>query len=274
MIDYGMVGWHLVGFVLVVTAVMMAAKKALPDLQGGARFGLLCLVVAGTWYAHANYYIQSGSFLRDTVLAPILGKRPPAERLSYSLEAKVWKDPNIRTELKKVSVLDRSKKAIDLANAGIFRLSDAQQMRWLEISTHLLEAGQDSECIGMVKGTLSLEGLFRMLNRLGESELREYFEIVIEAVAIGATPGLPAPPPAGDATEIMRDMMAALPPDEQRRFVNSAMTVNFGAEKDSCWFGKTLFTGITTLPPETRVAFLQSMTTTQSPTGPVQARRF
>lgn len=274
MIDYGMMGWHFIGFVLVVTAVMMAAKKVLPDLQGGSRFGLLCLVVACAWYAHANYYIQSGTFLRDTLLAPVLGKRPPAERLSYSMEAKAWKNPNIRKELKLVSVLDRSKKALDLANAGIFRLSDAQLMRWLEISTHLFEEGHDSECSAMIKGSIPLETIFGMLNRLSESELREYFELVIEALAIGATPDLPAPQPVGDTTAIMRDIMNTLQPDEQKRFVVTATTLNIGSGKDSCWFGKTVFAGITTLSPESRVALLQSLTTKQPSAAPIQARRF
>jgi hypothetical protein len=68
--------------------------------------------------------------------------------------------------------------------------------------------------------------------------------------------------------------MNALPPEEQRRFLTTAMIVNVGGDKDSCWFGKTLFTGITALPTASRVALMQSLATKQPPPGSVQARRF
>ena len=90
MIDTGMLVWHFTGFALVVMIVMWVTKIILPGIEGFARLALFALVVGGTWYAHSNYYIQSGPFLRDTILAPVLGKRPPADRLAYVLEAKAW----------------------------------------------------------------------------------------------------------------------------------------------------------------------------------------
>lgn len=278
MIDQSMVGWHFTGFVLVVTLAMIVAKRVLPNVQGFPRFVLFGLVVFGTWYAHTNYYIQSGPFLRDRVMVPFLGKRPPAERLAYTFETKLWKDPNIRQQIKNVAILQRSQKAIELANAGIFRVSEERQTRWLVLSGKLFEGAQEAECAGMIKGTMNVERIFRMLNRLSEPEIREYFEIVTDALAIGATPGLPTPPPVVDQAAAFQTIYNGLSLSEQTRFRAAAMTAQFGGGKDICWFGQTLFTRIAALPSATRTGLMQSLATGQAPsrppTAPLQARQF
>jgi hypothetical protein len=192
------------------------------------------------------------------------------------MESKAWKDPDIRKELQKVSVLERAHRAIELGNAGIFRLSDARQLRWLEISGHLFELGQDAECSAMMNGTLSLDTIFRMFNRLSEADIREYYEITLEAVSIGAKPGSPPAPPTADPTAVMRTLVTSVPANEQVRFRSAAMSANLGGQRDLCWFGKILFEGIGKLPQSSRVALLQSLTTRQpqaAPPGPMQARR-
>lgn len=174
MIDRGMVIWHLAGFGLVVMAAMLVANVVLPKLEGGGRVVLFGQIIMGAWFAHVNYYIQSGPFLRDRVMAPFLGKRPPAERLAYTFEVKMWKDPNVRQQLKSVPVLQRVQKGIELANAGIFRLSETQQTRWLLLSGRLFEGSQERDCAALVKGAVTIDMIFRLLNRLSEAEIQEY----------------------------------------------------------------------------------------------------
>ena len=277
MVDYGMLWWHLLGFTLVVTIIMVVLKKLLPKIEGFTRFALLCFVVAGTWYAHANYLVQSGPFLRDKLLAPVLGKRPTAERLAYVTEAKAWKDPDIRRALKDAPVLDRSRKILEIARDGMSRLSEDKQEEFLRISLRLFEVGQDNECIGMVKGTLPLDGYYRLLNRLKDEEIQAYYDLSLAAVAAGAAPsGAAAPPAEAELTAMMVGLIRSMPPSEQTRFRTAALVMQVGGEKDSCWFGNTLFTAMLSLPPASRAgviaASLQPSQKAASP-APLQARR-
>lgn len=257
MIDHGMVLWHFIGFTLVVTGAMWVLKLLLPGVQGFARFVLFGLVLAGTWFAHSHYYVQSGPFLRDTVLAPILGKRRPADRLAYVLEAKAWQKPEIRRELLSVSVFERPGKALQLAYQGIPRLGDSSQARWLQLVAHLAELGKDSECSPLGRGEVTAEMWFRMLNRLTEAEIREFYNLSLEAVVAGTAPAS-AVAPATDTNAIMQGLMASLPPHEQVRFRDAALSMQARGDKDACWMVKTMFAGFARLPFASRVALLQT----------------
>lgn len=260
MIDYGMVWWHLIGFVAVVTVAMWVLKIVLPGVQGFARVVLFGIVVAGTWFAHSNYYIQSGPFLRDTIMVPVLGKRPPAERLAYVLEAKAWAKPEVRRELQSVSVLERPAKALELANRGIPLLGDTSQMRWLHLAARLTELGQPNECSILSRNELTADVWFRMLNRLTEAEIKDFYNLSLEAVVNGITPpAIPAVSPI-EPNAFIQSMLSAMPPHDQTRFKNAAMAIHLrgGTSPDACWFAKTLFASFERLPYASRVAVLQN----------------
>lgn len=190
----------------------------------------------------------------------------------------MWKDPNVRQQLKSVPVRQRVQKGIELANAGIFRLSETQQTRWLLLSGRLFEGSQERNCAALVKGAVTIDMIFRLLNRLSEAEIQEYYDLVTVAVTVDATPNLPPAPRATDTPAAFQIIYNGLSLSEQTRFRTAAMSAQLAGGRDACWLGHTLFSRIAGLPPAMRTNLIQAFTNGQAPAGSqpalLQVRQF
>ncbi|TAJ10019.1 MAG: hypothetical protein EPO61_04715 [Nitrospirae bacterium] len=249
--------WAAAGLVGLMAALL--AGKFIEALSGKAKLLIFSIAALAVVQGAATYAILPGALLRDTLLAPILGTRPAADRLANLYEKKILDDPLLGPQLKSLSTADRRQRMFTLTAHGMPRLDASWHEKRVALINRLLAVATVQECAALGRGKVTEAGLHTLMVKLSEPEVAQMHELSIAAARaeIGNQPYQKA-----DDTELgaaVRELLSRLPPEDAQRFEREFPRMLFADDPDVCWMGKTLYGEVGNLSPPNRDALRQAL---------------
>ncbi|RKH87731.1 hypothetical protein D7Y21_17700 [Corallococcus sp. AB045] len=147
-----------------------------------------------------------------------------------------------------MSSVERQQQAMQLAQAGLRRLSDRILIQRAEALSLIVDLADEKDCAAFSRGDITAEGLNRIFSGMDDETLGRFSVITASALAaeLRQSP-LPRQVMTSDVAQSFVEISIRLGEDETQRLANNLQRMNTLPDDEACWTSRSLYKQIATL---------------------------